>query len=660
MKKYRIVLSLLLISLFVAGTANAEYWFQFGARGDIATQNNNGVSAMIQTIVPQNAVNTGSLGFWVGEDLSDGSFVQVGYVVENQTGYYPNYCSAAGCNSTVYLTAGNAQWFYEYFISGQNSGFLGAIGSDGSAGVNGTFNNYSLYSSGDTWFFKMNNKVLGEVNMPTSSSGGNSPVAFGEVANTSTNQQYVKDVAFSNFSFYKSGSWMHVGKGLSYSGYGVGSLQYIPDLYGVMEIGNRTNYFEVGSGLPSVNYAQLWSLGYKLSIVSNFAMLDSSQIYNAYSLVGISAPRTVNGSESSRMVFDGWVGLGSGSYTGPDNSTVLPMDQNITERAIYTNQYMLNVSSSYGKVSGGGWYNQSSVAVYSVSNSTVYVGKGQREIFDGWSNGNRNLSGTVEIDMPTNIQARWITEYYVNATSDFNSVSGGGWYSAGTSADISLNNSVYVVDHGTRYAFMNWTEGGNSTELEVVVNRSIEEHANFQEQYLTGFRWENGYGQPIAIGKFVINNYTFSNQSFLDANKSYLLTGAFYKGVELKTNVAIIPSSPKTISIKLPVYNEQIYTKDLLFGIPVNALVTVRFANFTRVSLYSGGNGSIGFSNLPYGYVNGTVSAPFEQGLQAQNGVEQTVYLFSFADLVVILIIIMIIIGSYLEFRHKMGKLVNK
>lgn len=656
MKGYRVfVLSVVLTSIFLVSMSNAQYWLQFGARGDLSTNNNNGAGAVIQTIIPQNGVSSGSLGFWVGEDLSDGSFVQMGYLIENDSGLFQNG------NNTVHLKAGDAEWFYEYFTGGQNNpNFLGAIGPDGSAGVNGTFNNYSFYSQGDTWFFKINNDVVGTVILPVSSSGENSPVAFGEVANTSTNQQHIRDVAFYNFSFYKSGSWMHVGKGLSYSGYGVGSLQYIPDLYGVSEVGNRTDYFEVGSGLPSVNYAQLWNLGYKLGIISDFAQLDSSQVYNAYSVATISAPKEVNLSGTYRLIFNRWVGRGVGSYSGTSNSTAVTMEQNITEDAVYAHQYTLNVSSAYGNVLGSGWYVQGDVATYSVSNSTIYVSRTQREIFDGWGNGNHKLNGTVSVNGPINLRAMWITEYYVNATSNFNSASGSGWYPAGTMDTISLNNSVLNMNPDTRYVFTNWTGGGNSITLEFIVGGPINKNANFKKQYLVGFQWQNSYGQPISIEKFVLSNTTVYNQTFLDANTSYILTGVFYKGVELKTNMSITPSTPQIISIKLPVYNEQIYTRDLFFGIPVNALLTVRFANFSTQTTYSGDNGSLLFHNLPYGYVNGTASAPFEQRVQAENGVAQTVFIFSFADLVVILIIIMIIIGSYLEFRHKMGKLVNK
>ena len=48
----------------------------------------------------------------------------------------------------------------------------------------------------------------------------------------------------------------------------------------------------------------------------------------------------------TRVVFEGWSGTGAGSYSGPDNSTVITISSNITENANWQLQYRTNVNSS--------------------------------------------------------------------------------------------------------------------------------------------------------------------------------------------------------------------------------------------------------------------------------------------------------------------------
>ncbi len=358
MRRFRPIFYLAFALVCIAGISNAQYWFQFGTRADLTSSYNNGVSALIKTVIPQNGVSSGSLAFWIGEDLSDGSFIQVGYVIENRTSDF-QYCNISGCNGQVFINAGDPVWFYEYFTTqgACANEFCGALGSSNLIDGNGSFNNYSMFSIGNTWYFEVNGNITGSVTLNAQNSGQYVPVAFGEVANTSTNSQYINPVAFQNFSFYKSGQWFKVSKGASYIGYGVGSEEVLQNPYGVQEVNNQTDYFEVGSGIRQVtDYTQLWSTGHYLRILSSYGGIAGSEMYNAYSTVSISAPAIVQVSNSSREVFEGWKGSGSGSYTGSSENTLVQMNSDINETALWGQQYLLNISNSYGDASGGGWY----------------------------------------------------------------------------------------------------------------------------------------------------------------------------------------------------------------------------------------------------------------------------------------------------------------
>ena len=406
MRGFEALLAFLLIA-FLASSVHAEYWFQSGARAGSNAAQNNGASVQIETVAPQTLKN-GSLAFWVGESLPNGGFVQVGYLIENETGNYPINCTAFGCSSSENLKAGDAEWFYEYFLPGNNSTFFGSTGPDGSAGNNTQFNTYGFYSLGDNWYFLFNNKTIGSADLGTSSSGPYIPLAFAEIANTSDANTYMKSVIFANLSAYKYRAFLPVQTATGAINYGIGSKTNIANPYGVQEIGNRINYFEVGSGLPtSTNNSRLWSLGFRLTVNSKYGGVSSRNSYTAYSTVNLSAPELVSLGNMTRSVFSGWSGKGLGSYTGTMNNVSMTLEDNVTETANWQVQYFINVSSTYSSATGSGWYGNSTYARYSIGNTTIYQNGTPRYRFTGWNDGNRNASTSVFVQGPENISAIW-------------------------------------------------------------------------------------------------------------------------------------------------------------------------------------------------------------------------------------------------------------
>lgn len=171
MKGYKPILILLLLLLTpLVSVSHAQYWFQYGARGGSDSYDNSGAKVTIQTISTQNP-KSGSMAFWVGETLSNGAFLQEGYLVTNQSGLYPSLCNQHGCSQSTYVTKGAPEWFYEYFNSGASTSFLGAVGMNDSAGGNGTTHTYGFYSKGNVWYFFMDNNTLGHVDLGTNNSG---------------------------------------------------------------------------------------------------------------------------------------------------------------------------------------------------------------------------------------------------------------------------------------------------------------------------------------------------------------------------------------------------------------------------------------------------------------------------------------------------------
>lgn len=654
MKSYSLLaVSLIASLLLLASPACAGYWFQSGARAGYDAAQNGGASVSIQAVVPQGADGS-SMAFWVGENLPNGAFLQVGYVVENQSGNYPSECGASGCSRTEYLTAGNAEWFYEYFLPKENSSFMGQIGPDASAGANGTFHTYAFQASGNVWQFMFDGNVVGSVALGASSSGSDLPSALGEVANTSSNAAYMKDVVFANLSAYKNGAFLPVSSAYATIGYGVGSLKALANPYGVKEVGSRTNYFTVGSGLPlDTNNTKLWSLGYSVKVISQYGNLSGKNGYVAYSTVGLSAPEMISLGNATRVSFVSWSGSGVGAYTGFQNNVSLTLDGNITEKANWRLQYLVNVSTPTSSAYGAGWYDNGSLARYGVANAFVYENGTDRYAFDSWSDGNKNLSGTAVVRSPVAIDAIWLHEYLVNATSSFGSAVGSGWYEAGGYANLSVPTPVVNISPGERIAFTSWSNGNTSDTIREKVLSPLDLSAQFSRQYLAELSGKNAQGNPIGVSVFVLDGRQSNSSVFLDANQTYALGGAYYNGILMPLNLSIRAGSPSTYNVSLPVYDADIRTVDL-FGMPVNASVSLVYENLSSAQAYSGKSGEVRIANVPYGASNVTASYfGLTERAQTAGGKEAVLVFVSAVDAVVIAVLLIVITAFAISRRRR-------
>lgn len=655
MSAYKVILFIFVIwSASFLQLAESQYWFQFGAKAGSDSWNNNGASAQIQTVVTPN-LSSGSLAFWVGENLQNGAFIQIGYIVENKSGYYPSLCTISACTGYQNLSSSQAEWFYEYFPAGiSTTTFLGRIGPAGSAGSNYTFNNYGFYSSGNKWYFLFNNAVIGSADMGTNTSGFNGPIAFGELANASYPAN-IRKAILANLSVYKNGRFIPASNGYSSIGYGAGSSKTIKNPYGVQELDNRINYFAAGSNITQLaNGAQLWSSGYTLSVSSQYGNLNKSVQYAANAKALLSAPQIIQISKNIRVVFAGWYGTGFGSYTGALNSTALFLYSNVTEYAAWKVQYFVNVTSQYGIANGTGWYAPNSTATYSVSQNVIYQNSTARVIFSGWNTGVGSANNTVKVNSPINEKAVWIQQYYLNLSSDYGNTAGKGWYINNTMARFSATDPIINISSTKRISFYSWPNGNRNASTSILISRPVLLHAAYKVQYLIKLQGTDAYGKQIAVKQFYINGNQTAPSSFLYSGISYKVTGAYYKGTLMNASFLLNISSSTTINIQLPVYSVTIITSDIL-GSPVNATAALSFSNGTDGQLYSGRSGAIRINDTPYGSVSGYVkylgiSIPIEQ---ANGGTVKLLFISPEALTIIIAVVIIIAIAIHeLTSRH--------
>jgi hypothetical protein len=600
---------LVLILSLCAPSVTAQYWFQSGAIGGQQTQYNQGVSALIET-VSASPPTMGSLGYWVGETLSNGAFVQIGYEIPNQTGTYPQNCSPSGCNGTVNLIAGEPVWFWEYFTpGGSSSSFYGEIGPQDSVGSTGTMNRYTANSSNGQWRFYLNGIQIGSANLGASDSGPNEVLALAEYADAYSNSYIMPDVQFKDIGIYSGQRFLFVPIAYSIIGYGAGSEKGLSNPYGVREVGNETNFFEVGSGLPLLDGVELWAGGAHLNVESNYSLTPGTQSgnYLLNTAVNISANQTVQVANGVRAYFVGWTGRGPGSYTGNSLVVRVYMYSNITEIANWETQYCVNVSSQYPAVAGAGWYDSGSTAKLTIISNTIYTGLGQRAVFVSWGNGRSGSALNLSVNSPMQVNVSWQQQYYVNATSQYSKVLGNGWYPANSAATIVLLNSTVYQTPQSRISFFDWSNGSAVSSFTTTVTTPIQITAIYKQQYLVNIKTENNYGEPINVSYLEIGGIQYKPDTFLFANHQYVISYANYKGVNLNANITIKGiESPQAIAVKLPVFNVTLSTKGIL-GAPLNVSYHIVFRNGTIASGYTGSNGTLSFQNAPFGYAYGNV-----------------------------------------------------
>jgi len=145
---------------------------------------------------------------------------------------------------------------------------------------------------------------------------------------------------------------------------------------------------------------------------------------------------------------------------------------------------------------------------------------------------------------------------------------------------------------------------------------------------------------------------------FLFANTTNKVDYVIYKGVKIISGVQISADSPKTIDIPLRVYDVAISTKDI-FGLNINALARLSFSNGSTINIYT--NGSLVLKNVPYGYVNGTLSyLGISQHVLLDNGAGASLIFFSTLDIGIIAGVAIVIGIAYYVAREYERKKVKE
>lgn len=231
----------------------------------------------------------------------------------------------------------------------------------------------------------------------------------------------------------------------------------------------------------------VYSKQYLLTVNPNGGSTTASGWYNPGAVITVSASNPSNlNVNASRLMFDGW----SGDMNSNSTYLILNMTKPVTLKANWITQYYVTIISPTGSPTGSGWYNAGQIATVSVQ-STVQYSNGTRQIFTGWNSTalGRNPSGQIAVNAPTTLRAAWKTQYLVDVQSQYGTVTGSGWYDAGSTAPVFVQSQV---DYGnaTRRLFAGWTgdSAGSSPNMTLLVNSPKTLNAQWLTQYEITFR----------------------------------------------------------------------------------------------------------------------------------------------------------------------------
>lgn len=165
------------------------------------------------------------------------------------------------------------------------------------------------------------------------------------------------------------------------------------------------------------------------------------------------------GEESTQYIYTSW------SDGGDRNHTYTFSDSGDTITANFKLQYQLSLKSTYGTVSGTGWYDQGTSVTFSVSPTNISEDQRAQHQFTGWTGtGNGSYTGedssyTVTMNNPITENADWeTTKYYLtiseNPDEGGNAIPSppGQWYDSESYAIVEA-----VPDTECGYIFSKWS-----------------------------------------------------------------------------------------------------------------------------------------------------------------------------------------------------------
>jgi len=174
----------------------------------------------------------------------------------------------------------------------------------------------------------------------------------------------------------------------------------------------------------------------------------------------VEAPsRLINPAERIAYSVEKWIISGKEYSGNPIDVTIDSNDKpvSISVRLSEFREFYVSIKGGDGDVEG--WYREGTVIEASAANIRP-VRTGVRDVFQGWYEGERLYSRSnrllLTVDKPIILQARWTREYLVTVDDPMNVVTGGGWYSAGSTAEVRVTRELIPIREDEVMIFKGW------------------------------------------------------------------------------------------------------------------------------------------------------------------------------------------------------------
>lgn len=155
------------------------------------------------------------------------------------------------------------------------------------------------------------------------------------------------------------------------------------------------------------NIRATWKVQYLINLRTKAGDVEGGGWHDKASQVILKAnPSVLKGSNLTREVFVSW----SGSIKGDSPQVALTVTGPISAEAIWKKQHFLKVASDLGSPKGEGWYDEGSIAQFSIEPKVGPLGE---QVFDGWGGDLKAQTNKASIgmDSPKVVIARWRQEY---------------------------------------------------------------------------------------------------------------------------------------------------------------------------------------------------------------------------------------------------------
>ena len=359
-----------------------------------------------------------------------------------------------------------------------------------------------------------------------------------------------------------------------------------------------------------------WKTQYLFQIESQIDAFEGEDWYDQGSQAIFRAVTPVEWTNNTRHIFTGWSGLFQDDSI--EGSIIIDLPTIVV--ANWRTQYLLEVFSSFGNMSEGGWFNRGELVTLEVS-EIIDHGNLTRRIFSRWIGDIVSEEKVIELSItePIQVEVDWKIQYYLEVVSILGETEGEDWYDRGTIARFSVQSEI---DWGnqTRSVFLKWSGDVESDETEssLMILSPQKISAQWKKQYLTSlvFLDHNADREilPSSIQLIDENGERVLLQDFnaiwFDA-QSFSINDITWMGVDVKQSdsQSLLISEPGEVRIGTETYPLQIIVRDLL-SLPVSgASISTELANGTIIKGFTDENGEIKYSLIPLGDYSTTIEA---------------------------------------------------